>query len=95
MLAPVGEMLDQPAFRLVRRAHRQQLVGPLVDLGDLQAELVGVDHILVALIAESERVFEDPAGGARDARLTRHRVGDQLTGPSEQMRCAGLIAWRW
>jgi hypothetical protein len=30
-------------------------------------------------------------GGVRNARLPRHGISDQLRGPSEQVRCAGLM----
>jgi hypothetical protein len=91
VLALVGEVPKQPAVRRVRWAHRKQLVGPLAKLGDAHAELLGVEDILVALIAQRERVLEDPAGGVRNARLPRHRIRDQLPGPSEQVRCTGLM----
>jgi hypothetical protein len=76
----------------VRRTHLKQLVGPLVQIGDARPELLSVDHILLMLIAQRERVFEDPAGGVRDARLTCHGVGVQLAGSPEQVRMAGLVA---
>jgi hypothetical protein len=40
-----SQMVKQSAVRLVRGAHLKQLVGPLVDLGDAQPELIGVDHL--------------------------------------------------
>jgi hypothetical protein len=67
---------EQTTVRLMRGTDLQQLVGPLVEVCDLQAELLSVDDI--ALVAERERVFEDPAGGVRDARLPSDGVGDQL-----------------
>ena len=73
------------------RPDRKQLVGPLVQVGDPQPELVRVDHVLVTIIAQREGVFEDPAGGVRNACLPRHGVADQLAGPPEQMRMAGLM----
>lgn len=68
----------------MRRAHLEQLVGPLTKLGDAQGELLGIDQVLVALIAQRERVLENPSRGMQDTRLPRDRVGDQLPGPPEQ-----------
>src|ERR1700756_3627592 len=84
-------MAPQPPVRLVRRSHRQQLVGPVVQVSDPKPELLGVDHVLIALIAQRERVLEDPAGGVRDTRLSGDRISDQLPRPPEQMRMAGLV----
>jgi hypothetical protein len=91
VLALGRQVLKQTAVRLVRRAYLEQLVGPLVEVCDHRTELVGVDHILVALVAQRTRVLEDPAGGVRNARLPRHRIGDQLSSPAKQVRMAGLV----
>ncbi len=49
MLALGREVPEQAAVRLVRRMNLKQLVGPLIEIVDLQTELVGVDDI--ALVA--------------------------------------------
>ena len=63
-----------------------------LEVCDLQVELVGIDHILVALVAQRERVLENPAGGVRDARLPCDRVRDQLASAAQQVRMTRLMA---
>jgi hypothetical protein len=73
------------------QARLEQFVGPLAQVDDPQAELLGADHVLIVLVAQGERVLEDLPGGVRDARLPRDRIGDQLPGPPKEMGMAGLM----
>jgi hypothetical protein len=89
VLAFVLKVGEQAAVGLMGGAHPKQLVGPLVQVAHAQVQLAGVDHL--ALVAQRERVLEDPSGGVRDARLPSDRVGDQLAGPPQQTRMRGLV----
>jgi hypothetical protein len=60
-------------------------------LCDPEPELVGVDDVLVALVAHREPVEEDPPERVGDARLAGERVGDHLARPPQQMPIAGLM----
>ena len=53
MLALGLKVREQPPVRLVRGADLQQLVGPLVQVDDPQAELLGVDYVLIVLITKA------------------------------------------